>query len=289
LIDEQTSRRRRLLFPPCEKSPGLGPLLGGPWLAIGCSLYNLNSGRWTAVRVSSQCVGSCNVVGVGRYWVKIVTDEGQAVYGPTDYYLQNIRTGQFERDPATPGGTVLDDLNAPSGSRPLCSPLRYPSFNEGRSGISLGSIAFFGQFVLTFGSEPQGDVYRLRRCRSNLNRLVSSTSDTDSGFPPPQLTSSPMASPRALILGSAGYALHGLLLPSMRRFTIPICTPNDPPNDRNCVRFPIRPNYIYPSVPVAVTDQTIYVFRQAYQHPELWAAALPTPKQLTRRSRVRHR
>ena len=55
---------------------------------------------------------------------------------------------------------------------------------------------------------------------------------------------------------------------------------NDPPNDPNCVRFPIRPNYIYPSVPVAVTDRTIYVFRQAYQRPELWAAPLPTPKQL---------
>ena len=48
------------------------------------------------------------LVAVGRYWVKIVSDVGEADgYPVDDYYVQHIATGQFEPDPATPGGTCL--------------------------------------------------------------------------------------------------------------------------------------------------------------------------------------
>ncbi len=48
------------------------------------------------------------LVAVGRYWVKIVSDVGEADgYPVDDYYLPHIATGQFESDPATPGGTCL--------------------------------------------------------------------------------------------------------------------------------------------------------------------------------------
>jgi hypothetical protein len=287
LIDEQTGRRKMLSLPACPPPtyarPDFDAAFGGPWLSIGgCSLYDLNAGRWVSFQVSSQCRGSCVPVAFGRYWVKVVSDEGVGATdpqdAPSDYYLQNIRTGQFERDPATPGGTVFDDLNASSGSTPLCPPLSYPSVT-GRAGTFLGSIGFYDQFALTFGGrDPQSNVYRLRRCGSRLNLLLSNTATN--AFPtPPDFA--PVASSRAVIWSADGYTLRGWLLPSMRRFTIPICNPNDTPNDPHCVRFPIQPKYIYEVMPVAVTDRTIYAIREA-DHPQLWSAPLPTPKQLTR-------
>jgi hypothetical protein len=261
LIDEQTGKRR-VLSPPVCGATAYGPTFGGPWLALGCNLYNLNTGQWVPFRISSQCVGACRVVGIGRYWVKIVTDEGQSAYGPSDYYLQSIRTGQFERDPATPGGAVFDDLSAPSGSRSLCSPLRYPTtFQRGAGAPYLGSISFYGQFALTFGQPleaPAPGVYRLRRCRSKLDVLVWDTAND--GAAPPTVGVVPVASSRALILSTDGLTLRGWLLPSLQRVTI---------------RHPDFRNYIQP---VAVTERTIYILA----NNQLWAAALPSPQRLAR-------
>ncbi len=261
LIDEQTGRRKQVSGPDCASPSAM--MFGGPWLLVVCpgtplvggtyQLYNLTNGQWTPFQVSPQCTGGCEPVGVGRYWVKIMIDEGIPERPPADYYLQNIATGQFEPDPATPGGTVFDDLGAPSGSAPLCPPLQYPSVYPYDYGAYLGAVMFYGQFALTFGQKLQGPAYpgnqtwRLRRCRSNLNLVIGDITNPGG---------TPVASSRAVVMTRDRITLHGWFLPSLRRFTI-----------RTALR-----DYVNL---VAVTDRNIYIRTSDYL--QVWAAPLPSP------------
>jgi hypothetical protein len=268
LIDEQTHRRTALSPPNCAYVSPYSPqvVLGGPWLLVACNgngpsprtydLYDLRSGRWAPFEISPQCQGRCEPVAIGRYWAKIVSDDGvMMMYTPSDYYLQNLATGQFIHDPATPGGTVFDDLDAPSGSTPLCSPLRYPSV-QSHDGPTLGSLSFYGQFALTSGG-PDSPTTRLRRCGSNMNLLVPEAPDASApGF----VETGPVALSRAVI-GIDDLTLHGWFLPSLQRFTI----------------RPALRDYIEP---VAVTSRTIYV--ATLTRRQLWAATLPSPQHRSR-------
>jgi hypothetical protein len=247
LIDEQTGRGKQLSGPNCANPAP--HVFGGPWLMVTCftpltpaayQLYDLSSGRWVAFQVSSQCRGGCEPVAVGRYWVKIVSDEGEPEgYPVADYYLQNIATGQFEPDPATPSGAVFDDLNAASGSVPLCPPLQYPSV-DAREGIFLGQLTFYRRFAVTDGSPG---VWSLRRCGSRLDLKIAGPTD---GY-------APVASSRAVVTTRDGFTFHGWFLPSLRRFTI-----------RGRPRFGSLS---------AVTARTIYIDSNS----RLWAATLPAP------------
>jgi hypothetical protein len=258
LIDEQTARRQRISSTDCANPVPLA--LGGPSLLVTCptnppgmpetyQLYDLGSGSWTPFQISSQCFGDCLPVAVGRYWVKIVSDEGEPDgYPRYDYYLQNIATGQFEPDPATPGGTVFDDLNVPAGSVPLCRPLHYPSVDD-REGIFLGRLSFYGQFAVTYqrSLSQSGPAWSLRRCGSKLDLRIAA--DPEANTP---------ASSRAVVTTHDGATLHGWFLPSLRRFTI-------------------RPALHDSVSPVAVTRRTIYV--RTGNNGQLWAATLPSPRQ----------
>ena len=254
LIDERTGRRTQLSGPDCANP--IPMTFGGPWLLVTCpgvagvaatyQLYNLSNGSWGPFQVSPQCRGSCSLVAVGRYWVKIVSDEGEPDgYPMFDSYLQNIATGQFEADPATPGGTLFDDLSAPSGSVSLCPPLRYPSFLA-REGTFLGQLTFYGQFAVTSEDVPGSSVaWRLRRCGSNLGLVIGDETEP-----------APVASPRAVVTTRDEITFHGLFLPSLRRFAI-----------RTALRGGVSL--------LAVTDRTIYVGK-FYGPAQLWAAALPS-------------
>jgi hypothetical protein len=269
LIDDQTGKQKTLIPPACPR--GYGFMFGGPWLMAGCGLYSLSTGRWTPLQVSSQCFGSCGVVAIGRYWMKISTDEGQDTYPLPGFYLQNIASGQFMRDPAIPQGTVFDDLNSPSGSRPLCSRLRYPSFYV-RGSLQrpyLGSLTFLGDFALTAGEDVQGNppypslatVYRVHRCGSNLNLVVYNPADYYNAFP--DWSSPPVASSRAVIMSANGRVLQGWSLPSLRRFTV------QPTNLLK--RIEATTGHLQLT---ALTAHRIYV----NVGDRLWAAALPSPQ-----------
>jgi hypothetical protein len=304
LIDDQTGTRRVLLAAgqPCRSNYGLPTQLafGGPFLMLACgnalpvsapsvynfgatyALYDLETGRWSALRVASQCLGICEVVGIGRYWAKIVTDEGQSAYGPIDYYLQNLQTGQFVPDPATPNGQTLDDLNAPTGSSPLCPPLRYPGTYTYRDGTTLGALGFYDGFALTTGQWDQIDgstaALRLRRCSSPLNVVIARGNiEGGDGIGGPGgryfgITSSNysfnvVASSRAVLTGPTDQPtgttpkrLQGWLLPSVHPFTIA-----NPPSPA------LRHIYVNYLDLAAATRYDVYVTVKN----QLWAAPLP--------------
>jgi hypothetical protein len=258
LIDDQTGQRKQLSPADC---PDPDPLaFDGPWLQVQCptgvplttapdQLYDLSSGSWVPLpQISPECAAPCGVGAVGRYWMLLSHQDEAAdpLYppAPTDY-LQNLATGQLVPDPVTPGGTVIVDLNSPSGTVPLCPPLRYPSWQDGRNLVA-GGLTFYGQFAVTYGSVGGPWIVRLRKCGSNLDLRLSGNT---------------VASSRAVIMTQDGFTFHGWFLPSLRRFTI---------------RGPQRH---YPATPVALTDRTIYV----YSHTGwVWAASLPTARPRSR-------
>jgi hypothetical protein len=270
LINERTGRQRMLSPPNCSPlgpADGLIPglIFGGRSLMVGCGnpglprfaymLYDISARRWTPFTISPRCPGSCRAVGIGRYWVKLLSNDEVMNYSPDVAYLQNIQTGQLKRDPITAGGRIFDDLSWPSGSRPLCSPLRYPSMLT-HNGPQPGSLTFYGQFALV------GD--RLRRCHSRLNLRVTATV-TSGGLVLPTLASS-----RAVI-SSDGKTLKGWLLPSLRRLII-----KPPAATQTLVPPQSLPGATNGVVPVAVSDRNIYV-RPAYGTQQVWAASLLRP------------
>jgi hypothetical protein len=167
------------------------------------------------------------------------------MYPAPHYYLQNIATGQFKRDPATPGGRVFDDLNAPSGSGRLCSPLRYPHIADPHftSFWYLGSLTFFGKFAFEYGDGPipGSPIYQLARCGTKLHL---------SAYTQPVVSSS------AFIVSPNGIDMRGWFLPSMRRFTIK----------------PGLPDY---TDVVALDGRTLYVRTRYFG--QLWETTLPSP------------
>ena len=266
LIDELSGTQQALSPPDCAGPNSLNdgsPFFGGPYLMVSCgavmppytyALYNLDSGQWTSFTASSQC--PCKPIAVGRYWVKLD--------GEGDYYLRNIQTGAVEPDPVTAGDRIFDDLGAPSGTRSLCSPLRYPRLYDPMFHVAEpGLLTFYGQFALTVeGGSPDSAAYyyqHLRRCRSRLNLVVCD-------YCGPGFTNQPVASSRA-VMTSDGTTLKGWLLPTLWRLIV------YPPAATQAPRCVADTQGV---IPVALTARTIYV-RAMCGNQALWAAALPMP------------
>jgi hypothetical protein len=229
LVDEQTDHQTTLSPPACtgtdlmSQSFSGGLHFGGPWLLVGCDLYNLNTHHWRSFRLSPQCVGGCDAVDIGRYWVKIESDGGVVMYPQYSFYLQNISTGKFIPDPARPGGRVFDELNVPSGSSTLCAPLRYPvNAGDPRELPILGTVSFYGrgprQFAFTSAAAPEVSTWQLRRCHTNLDLHVAD--ENLAGGTGPYGQSSPVASSAAVVVQRTAFAFEGWALPGVRRFTI---------------------------------------------------------------------
>jgi hypothetical protein len=252
LHDDRTGRSATLSPPDCVADGNL--LIGGPWLMTVCSyrsfdLYGLGSRRWRTVTLSDRCPGDCQPVAIGRGWIKFRETSSLCVeHCGATYYLQKITSGRFVRDPAQPGGATLDDLDARSGSARLCPPLRYPTNNDVSAGtVEPGWLSFAGPFALTSGAPPSSYpgaavVDRLRRCRSPLNLPLTGAAAA-------------LISSRAVAwtTETGDNTLHGLWLPSLRRFDSPMP---------------------YGTL-VGLTDRTVYL-EDADANFEFWTAVLPT-------------
>jgi len=262
LRDQFTNTHRRVALPSaCQ--PNRAPVgFGGPYLVVSCFdaahwLYNLKNDRW--VPVTSNCPADCNFVGVGRYWLKFVSNEnpGCLAHCAQVYFLQNLQSGQVEPDPATPGGTTVDDLNSPSGTKPLCAPLRYPTYRNtdiAAPGAEPGSLEFSGKFAIATtgtGASGPGDVFHLERCGS---RLAVRLGASGNGIPP-FLTSRAiayLASPTT----PTNNMVQGFYLKGLRAFRAAL------------------PKAAAGVAVAGLTDRTIYV---RSQNGTLWAANVRQP------------
>jgi hypothetical protein len=233
--------------PPLGGGGGVGP--------PPAQLYDVSSGRWTSVVIPSRLCyfatgGSCGVAGVGAHWLKIA----QVCYHcSASYFLLNVQTGATEPDPASPGGTVFDDLNSLSGATRLCAPLRYPKSYDPALGTgqwALGGLAFYGRFALAGGAKQNMTNYDyVERCGSRLRVNFTTNSRI-------------VASARAVVWEPGPTSLHGVFLPSLRAFTIPL------PNNLRAAHAAIA----------ALTRRTLYVLGDdgTFRTGQLWAATMPS-------------
>jgi hypothetical protein len=271
-VDERTGKPTALSRPG-----GCRPVaLGGPWLALRCSnrydLYGLSSGRWQAFaqNPSLGCVlvgaGCYQAAGVGARWVEFVGGCNDITHCSPSYVLQNIQTGRLENDPT--GETTIADLNSPSLARKVCSPLSVPHADIGVEGITdlsgWGSLTFHGSFAVASGY--QGTF--LERCGTRLHqRLLGPRPTYDSrAIPCPRPNCPPAGNSRAIIWQSANRQLAGVLLPSLRRFVIPVPKAVDPQGD---ILSPGNVRY-----QLALSSRTLYLINE---YGQLWTTGSPTP------------
>ncbi len=79
--------------------------------------------------------------------------------------------GESEPDLVQPRVSFREDLDSPSGTSPLCTPLRYPALYNGSTlQLEPGNLTILGQFALTtFG---YGGTDLLERCHSSWRRWL---------------------------------------------------------------------------------------------------------------------
>ncbi len=204
LIDELTGARFTLSQPGCS---AVG--FGGPWLLFNCGnpsmLYRLATKTWETV--ANPDAGY--PIAVGTYWIEYVYNPcaGMEHCEPQQVdEFQNLQTGR----PAGSfrlGPTTVLDLNSRTLTSRLCSPVRVPRGGE--------VMSFYGRFAVVLAAGPAGRaVPYLERCGSRLHQRLAAIPVTGTS--------------RMLIWTSPGQ-LSGLLLPSLRRFVIPL--PGSLPGD----------------------------------------------------------
>lgn len=212
LIDQHTHATRKLPASECQ-FPGF---FGGPWMAgcigpqpqpSGTRLYNIPGGYWLTVPTPASCGTACQATAVGSQWIKLQYSNPDCIEhcGPPGELLQNIRTGEAKRDPVVPGGRVRENLDSPSGTSPLCPPLRYPAiWYSDTEQLGPGHLTVLGQFALS-----DGFVERLEQCHSSWRMRIF----TDEFF----------TGSRLFLWSDHGWPSkrhpnHGLLLASRRQF-----------------------------------------------------------------------
>jgi hypothetical protein len=267
VIDQRTGKTVTLTPPTGCSFSVAPPPLGGSWVVATCTppplestgapyqLYSIPNRTWTPLRpdVTQMCGFNWDCKtgdpecfttysGIGDLWIAFVTPCGYH-HGPVTSAFQQLETGQVIATPAAvqAGGNEIVDLNSPTATQTLCSPLRVPN---------IGTIIPDGLFAVDKLSP--GNVY-LERCGSSSHRLIArgigwfgANSHAVLGF------------------GSFSNEFDGVFLPSLRRFKFRLpqqiasaCNQQGP---SGCVRQ------------LALTSDTLYVVTTAGQ---LWTATSP--------------
>lgn len=232
LIDQLTGVRTTLSQPGCRSVN-----FGGPFLLFACGyatgdlLYSLASKTWETVSPTPDG----EPTGIGADWIEYV-------YNPCDGIehcepqqeedFQNLQTGKPAGAYKLNSTTVLD-LNSPTLTRRLCTPVRVP-----RGGVVM---SFYGRFAAVLASGPADRaVPYLERCGSRLHQ---------------RLAGIPITGTSRMLIWPRLHYLSGLLLPSLRRFVIPL--PASLPGDETFF---------------VLASRTLYA---QTNDRELWTARLP--------------
>jgi hypothetical protein len=240
IVDERTGARTLLTLPAgCANGPSQ-PTLGDSWLLVDCArgqvdLYSPAAAQWRSVAVAPACAnfrssaGGCIPIHVGTDWIEY--DQQSNRFGDR-FVFQNIASGALRKDPSN--RRTIVNLDSPTLAEPVCGPLRVPRE---------GTLEFAGRFAVADG--PSGTF--LERCGTRLHLSL----------PPDFIALTPHA---IVTIGRPTRALGGILLPSLRRFTVAL-----PPG---------RPDVIA----VDLSRTRIYVDAMARSGAyNVWSAPTPVP------------
>jgi hypothetical protein len=252
VVDQQTHAVTELPATACPAPEHLAAAFGGPWVAT-CAfaqpqqaqlpLYNIVEHQW--VQVPWPGCSDCAPLAVGSQWIEIVYG-CQEHCAPT-LSLENIASGRLEADPVRPHVNFRENLDSPTGTSPLCAPLRYPAWFDGEAQqLEPGYLSIHGQFALT--TPVRGGRSLLERCHSSWHKWLDGLA---------------IGGSRMVVWSDNHWASGhrpdpGLLLPSLRRFNFVIPR-----------RLRPRPG---PSLGIALSGRTIYVLSPDHT---LWAARVP--------------
>lgn len=287
LIDDNTGRQRSLSF-----ASACRPLaLGASTLALTCTsgspapdiqqLYDIPTGQTSTFTASpaltqspfyDNCIGSeiCppEIEQLGSRWVAL--DIGKEDYHTLDRFVfQNLQTGQVASDPARPDTTV--NLNRTGLTQGVCRPLAVPTFH-GPYDNQPGSLTPIGN---GFEIATAPNAY-LERCGTHLHRFLTSLAYTNANPNRNRCAAvvcPPAANPRVVVWASPppSNQIHGIFLPSLQRFSIPVPTRIDPSDGTN------------DEYGVGLTAHRLYLSSGT----RLWSTPAPTPPATRSRKRTR--
>jgi hypothetical protein len=216
LLDDKTGKQAPVHGNGCNEDLAVG----APWVLADCHLtfrlYNIQTQKWRPLRCGPPgCMPNGTFAfHVGSRWLQFDVQEagscGDGVHntcGPITHTFYNITTGARRHAPHQTAATIID-LASPTLVRTVCRPLRVPSG---------GSLTFYGSFAVA--TDKAGNL-SLERCGSHMQIPIDQRNSAG-------LRGSLLASDRAVLwpaMDAAGawQTLDGVLLPSLRRITIPL-------------------------------------------------------------------
>jgi hypothetical protein len=268
VTDERTKHAVRLTPPAgCFFGTDFAPL-GGSWVVARCNstsdelmLYSIPTGRWTrftpdvarmcalnpdCASGSSQVPCGADYTAIGHRWIEFEFGCGYHS-GTITTALQQVRGSQVIDASAMAipslqgGGTEILDLNSPTGTRRLCSPLRVPSY---------GKIVLDGRFAVEQNNLNE-NVF-LEHCGARSRTMIG--------------RGLLGANSRAVLMsvGSTSNEIDGVFLPSRRRFKFRL--------PRQLATVCAREPAFVCIEDVVLTSHTVYLLTS---HLRLWTADSP--------------
>ncbi len=261
--------------------------IGDPWLLMGCpegasgaggyglQLYSLPTEARQPVSDNPNLPFSpCNdeflpcafADGVGAQWIRF---DARCEQCQDRFYYENIETAQVRLDPAS--STTFADLDSSDLTRSTCSGVRVLA--QTRDGHpSWGSLTVYGSVALATGDDAEGrEAVYLERCGTRTRRLLTTA-------PAPGTPPAVASSPQSIVWQSSPRALSGLLLPSLRPFTLPLPGPILAAEDASAAGAPDGR-----VVQLALTSRALYVLDG--DGGRLWRTSAPRDPRVARSSR----
>ncbi len=194
--------------------------------------------------------------GVGAQWIRF---DARCEQCQNRFYYENIETAQVRLDPTST--TTFADLDAPDLARSTCAGVRVlPLTRDGHPGW--GSLTVYSSAALATGDDAHGrEAVYLERCGTRTRRLLTTA-------PAPATAPAVASSPEVIVWQSAPRALSGLLLPSLRPFTLPLPAPIVAAEDASA-SSPLDGRV----AELALTSRALYVLDRA--GGRLWRAPVP--------------
>jgi hypothetical protein len=220
LTDTQTGHTTTVSEPGCSSAAAIGGLS----IVFACNgpsyeLFNITTGRSAELRLNLSVVANGKVTAVGADWLALAASCEMEHCGSTQFFYQSLSDGTIAPDPSAGSTTV--DLDSPTLSHTLCSPVTVPSapsypFDH----YGAASILVDGRFAV---STSGGGSY-LARCGSQLHQFLTYTSYPGCAHE----TCAPPANSNLIVWQSAPLRLSGIFLPTRHPFVIALPAEIDP-------------------------------------------------------------
>ena len=260
LIDDATGRRQMLHFTAgCQPNQlGAGRILlicrEGASGQTTQKLYDIASGQTTTflpnnalmqapLGVPCLVASGCGpqIAGIGSDWASVDTGRFNE-HAWEKYAFQNLMTGRVSAGPS--GTTTSVDLDRASLSWKACRPLKVPVLTGAYDNHAMGLLTPVGNgLVIASGFDQY-----LERCGTHARVSLGGGDALRSRYLNvggcAGITCPPQHNAHAIVWTGVGQ-IDGILIPSLRRFTIPVPARLDPPGSGEIFEVGLTRHHLY--------------------------------------------